>query len=495
MPSSSIRLTWLGRSPFTVPVKRYLGVAVAGLLALGVAAALLRPSRTPHPTAAPFVPPLRAGGRVKNVVLVTIDTLRADHLSLYGYPRQTTPHIDAFARAAMTYENAYATATFTSPSLVSMLTGLYPASHGVRFLRQSLPPDTWTLPGHLRGLGWHTGAVVSNWVLKAGASGLAGEFDEYDDEMTERELKRPDVFERTGERTTDAALRWLGSRTGTAPFFLWVHYIDPHGPYTPPAPFDEKFAGPPGQRVKRAKIPWYQRVGKSPQLGHYIDQYDGEIAYVDEQIGRLFRGLHGQNLLGDTMVVLTSDHGETLTDRHGGPVRYFHHGHHVWEELARIPLLVYEPSGPVGRSRDLVSLVDIAPTILESAGVPHPTRRFDGVALAAHHGEPVFFEAANKRLRAVRWDRFKLIANVPTATSKAVRTATVFDLTADPRERAGNQPSAARHERLLAALDTYLAADRQDLEALRSEVRAALARTAAPDGRDVSRLRALGYVE
>jgi len=472
-------------------VKRYLAIGIA-VVALGVTVALLSGPPSAVPT---FVPPLRAAGPSRNVVLVTIDTLRADHLSLYGYPRQTTPHIDAFARAAMTYENAYATATFTSPSIVSMLTGVYPPSHGVRFLRQSLPTDTWTLPRHLRALGWHTAAVVSNWVLKARASGLAGEFDDYDDEMSEQELKRPDVFERTAERTTDAALRWLENRTRTDRFLLWVHYIDPHGPYTAPAPFNRRFVGPSSQRVKRAKIPWYQRLGKVPELGRYVDQYDGEIAYVDEQIGRLLLGLHGQDLLGETMVVLTSDHGETLTERHRGPTRYFHHGHHVWEELARIPLVVYEPGGPVGRSSDLVSLVDIVPTVLRSVDVPVPRTPFDGVALGTSHVEPVFFEASNKQLRAVRWDRFKLIAKVPTETSKDVRAATVYDLLTDPRERAGSEPNPVRHERLLAALRRYVAGDRQDLQALRSEVQAAQARTAAPDGRDVNRLRALGYVQ
>jgi arylsulfatase A-like enzyme len=481
--------------PFKASVRRYVLVTAGGLLAVALALALLSPSREQRPPVPAFTPPLGLAGRVRNVVLVTIDTLRADHLSLYGYPRRTTPHIDAFARASMTYENAYATATFTSPSIVSMLTGLYPPSHGVRFLRQALPPSQWTLPGHLRGLGWHTAAVVSNWVLKARASGLAREFDFYDDEMTEPEPKRPDVLERTAARTTDTALRWLDGRKRDDPFLLWVHYIDPHGPYVPPPPFDRKFLGPAGQRVRRAKIPWYQRLGKIGELGHYVDQYDGEIAYVDEELGRLLLGLDSQNLFGDTLVLLTSDHGETLTERHGGPTRYFHHGHHVWEELARIPLVVYRPGGPAGRSRELVSLVDVVPTVLRALDVPPPPTRLDGLALSEPHPGPLFVEASNKRLRAVRWDRFKLIARVPTAVSKDVDAATVFDLVADPRERNGRPPTPADHERLLASLRTYLARDHQDLDALRAEVQSALMLTASPDAKDVSRLRALGYVE
>jgi arylsulfatase A-like enzyme len=490
-----VNLTSRRPLPIKVRVKRSVAVAGAGgAVALALAAALLFPARQRRPRVPLFTPPPRSTARVRNVVLVTIDTLRADHLSLYGYPRRTTPHIDAFAAASTTYDNAYATATFTSPSILSLLTGLYPPSHGVRFLRQPRPPQVWTLPGHLRGLGWHTAAVVSNWVLKGSASGLAGEFDVYDDQMTEPEPNRPEVLERNAERTTDAALRWLDARDPGPPFLLWVHYIDPHGPYVPPPPFDGQFVGPAGKRVRREKIPWYQRLGKVETLGRYVDRYDGEIAYVDEHVGRLLLGLERRALLGDTLVVLTSDHGESLVDRHRGPARYFRHGQHVWEELARVPLVVYRPGGTAGRSRALVSLVDVVPTVLRALDVPAPDARFDGAPLAEGHGAPVFVEASDKTLRAVRWGRFKLIARVPTAESKAVAAASVFDLATDPLERHPRPATAPEQARLLVSLGTYLAADRQDLDALRAEVRAATL-AASPDGGDVRRLRALGYVQ
>ncbi len=471
-------------------MRRRILAAAVGILAVAVPV-YVRSRTSGRWSAVPsFTPAIRAPTRPRNVVLVSIDTLRADHLSLYGYPRGTTPHIDAFAAASMTYENAYATATFTTPSIVSMLTGLYPPAHGVRFLRQAIPPRLWTLPGYLRGLGWHTAAVVSNWVLKASTTGLSREFEVYDDQMTEPEPRRPEVLERTAAHTTDAAMRWLADRPRDAPFFLWVHYIDPHGPYVPPPPYDARFVGSTTQSVRREKIPWYQRLGKTRDLGHYVDEYDGEIAYVDEHVGRLLLDLGRQGLLGDTLVILASDHGESLTDRHHGPPHYFHHGHDVWEELARVPLIVYQPGGAVGRSRELVSLVDLVPTVLRALDVPAPPTPFDGVALGEPHPAPLFVEASNKHLRAARWGRFKLIADVPTAGAKAVTEGTVFDLVADPLEREG-RPSLDDE---LASLRAYLARDTQDLDALQTEVRSAIL-TASPDGKDASRLRALGYVD
>jgi choline-sulfatase len=294
-------------------VRRY-GLAVAALaVAIGV---FLWEGGARRSATAPFTPAPQPAARPTNVLLLSIDTLRADHLSLYGYRRETSPHLDAFARGAMAYDNAYTTATFTSPSVVSLLTGTLPAAHGVRFLFQKLPPDTWTLPRYLHAHGWWTGAVISNFVLTASASGLAPQFDEYDDTVAEQEVgHRKRVVQRLAEDTTDAAVAWL-RRNRARPFFLWVHYIDPHGPYAAPAPFDRRFRGSPPERVKEAKIPAYQRLAHITDLGYYVDQYDGEVAYTDEYLGRLLAAVNGLGLLADTLVVVTADHGESLTERH-----------------------------------------------------------------------------------------------------------------------------------------------------------------------------------
>jgi len=446
----------------------------------------------------PFTPAPVPATRPRSVVLITVDTLRPDHLSLYGYERATSPHIDAFARAAMTYDDAYATATFTSPSIVSLLTGVYPAVHGVRFLFQPLADGAWTLPRHLHAHGWRTGAVVSNFVLTAAASGLAAQFDEYDDAVVEEEVQRKKVMQRRADATTDAAIDWLDRHVG-GPFFLWVHYIDPHGPYAAPAPFDARFHGTPGRHVKEAKIPAYQRIRHIADLGYYVDQYDGEIAYMDEHVGRLLAHAADLGCLADTMVVFTADHGESLTERHGGRSVYFDHGHHVWEEMARVPLVVYRAGGATGRSSEMVSLADIVPTVLVTLGVPPPDTPLDGVPLGSDHHPGVIVEAAQKPLRAVRQGPWKLVATVDTTPAKRIESATLIDLSHDRRERtqrpADHDGAAAP---LLAELARHLARDTQDLDALKWDAEVARLKARAPHDpalrARLDRLRALGYV-
>jgi len=464
-----------------------------------VVGALLWGVRGRYSTTPPFTPAPQSAVRPTNVLLLSIDTLRPDHLSLYGYRRATSPHIDAFARAAMTYDNAYTTATFTSPSVVSLLTGTLPATHGIRFLFQKLPASAWTLPRHLHAHGWWTGAVVSNFVLTASSSGLAPQFDEYDDAVVEQQVMRKKVVQRAAEDTTVAAIAWL-ERNRARPFFLWVHYIDPHGPYAAPSPFDRRFSGSASRRVKEAKIPAYQRVLHIGETGYYIDQYDGEIAYADEHVGRLLAGANALGLLANTMVVLTSDHGEGLTERHGGKAVLFDHGHHVWEELARVPLVVYRPGGPAGRSDALVSLADIAPTVLDALAVPRPELAFDGVPLDAATHPDVVIEAAPKPLRAVLRGSWKLLATVDTKPEKTIRSASLIDLRTGGRERPGAPLDGDRATNpLVAELTQYLARDTQDLDALKWEAEIARMKARAPhDARvkgDLERLRALGYVQ
>jgi arylsulfatase A-like enzyme len=447
-----------------------------------------------------FTPAPMPGVRPRNVLLVTIDTVRADHLSLYGYPRATSPHLDAFARAGITYDNAYTPATFTSPSVVSLLTGVYPAVHGVRFLFQPLADGTWTLPAHLRAHGWRAGAVVSNFVLKASASGLAPHFDDYDDRLVEAEVRKgKKIVQRPAADTTDAAVGWLRQHAA-GPFFLWVHYIDPHGPYAAPPPFDRRFRDGPHRLVKEPKIPDYQRILHIADLGYYVDQYDGELAYADEHLGRLLAEANALGLLASTMVIVTSDHGETLTERHGGKPVYFDHGFHVWEELARVPLVVYRPGGPTGRSGALVSLTDIVPTILDALGVPPPAGALDGLPLDRPARPAVLIEAAQKPLRAVRGGPWKLFATVDTTPGKSIRNATLVDLRAGTQERLGTPVDGnGAGPPLLAELARQLARDTQDLETLKWEAEIARMKARAPhDPRvraDLERLRALGYVQ
>jgi arylsulfatase A-like enzyme len=302
--------------------------------------------------------------------------------------------------------------------------------------------------------------------------------------------------QRRARETTDAAIAWL-RRHAARPFFLWVHYIDPHGPYAAPAPFDGRFRGSPRRDVKEAKIPDYQRILHIADLGYYVDQYDGEIAYSDAEVGRLLGAADELGLFASTIVVVTSDHGETLTDRHGGGKHvYFDHGYDVWEELARVPLVVYRPGGPTGRSDALVDLTDVAPTILAALDVPPPEQALDGVPLAdGIQGHDVVIEAANKIRRAVRRGPLKLLAIVDTGPAKAIRQATLVDLRSGiPEARAPSIDGDAAAAALSAELARHLARDTQDLDALRWEAEVARMKARAPrDPRvqaDLERLRA-----
>lgn len=195
-----------------------------------------KPSPSPAPieaSRAPALPPLQIEHR-PDILLISVDTLRPDHLSLYGYARPTSPAIDRFFGEAEIYEAAYSAEANTSPSVVSMLTGLYPARHRLRLFYQRISPDVHVLSDYLSAAGYQTAAVVSNVVLTAEAIGLSTRFDHYDDFVDERE-QRLDVFERRASRTSDAAIAWLDeARDPDRPHLLWVHYIDPHGPYAAP---------------------------------------------------------------------------------------------------------------------------------------------------------------------------------------------------------------------------------------------------------------------
>ncbi len=303
-------------------------------------------------------------GTAPNLVLISVDTLRYDHLSIYGYDRPTSPQIDAFFADGEIYERAYSAETNTPPSVVSLLTGLYPPGHGIRLFLQRIDDDVTTLADVLAAAGYQTAAVVSNSVLASESIGLDRRFDHYDDTVTEREGIRP-VWERRAGPTTDAAIGWLSqARNVAAPYFLWVHYNDPHGPYDPPAETPADFAHEGEQIVPRRKIPAYIQLAENPQDAlEYIDRYDEEISYLDQEVGRLLSEV--QRSPGDTIVALTADHGETMVEHE----TYFSHGYHVWEPLVRVPLLVRRPGGRGRRIQAPVSGVDLAPSLLAYIGV------------------------------------------------------------------------------------------------------------------------------
>ncbi len=359
------------------------GVALAGGVWLVPDAGEAAPSpATPSPVElfpaafhATKVPP--ASG--PNVVLISIDTLRADHMCVYGYHRPTTPRLSRLAGEARVFDRAYCTAPLTGPSVVSMLTGQYPHRHLVRLLWQKITAQNVTLADHLRRAGYQTAAVVSNIAVSDRACGLGGRFDHYDDRVDEPEPHRPSLLERRASRTTDAAVSWLERRRGAqSPFFLWVHYIDPHGPYRAPEDAPVRFAHETPHAVDRARIPDYVYEPGIVNGMDYIDRYDEEIAYTDREVGRLLDALDRLGAGEDALIIVTADHGEHMID---GDHLYFCHGHDVHESTVRVPLIVRHKSVPAGRVDQPVSIVDIFPTVLGILGIPTPGD-IDGYHLA-----------------------------------------------------------------------------------------------------------------
>jgi arylsulfatase len=332
-----------------------------------------RPGRRPAVVAvlaAAVVPALAACARPvpPSVVLITIDTLRADHLGCYGYDREVSPRIDALARESTLFEEARTTLPRTTQSVASILTGRLPKSHGARGLFTRLPDTNTTLAEILRRAGFDTAAFVSNTFLRP-RQGFEQGFDLYDNPEDRWDAN-------SAAAITAAAVRWLDGRSTGRPFFLWTHYLDPHWRYDPPAPwdraFDAAFTGAftlyddleAGRLTKGQVI--FGDVLDVAQDRHVVALYDGEIARTDAAVGALLDRL--ASIDGPVLLVLTSDHGESLGE-HG---YHYAHGEYLYEEGLRVPLIVRYPGVvPAGnRLRSAALNIDIAPTILALAGVP-----------------------------------------------------------------------------------------------------------------------------
>ncbi len=304
--------------------------------------------------------------RGPNVILITVDTLRFDHLGIYGYSRNTSPNIDTFARDSLVFDNGYSHAPVTSSSTGSLLSGFLPHETGV-FQNNALPLRVNTLAEFLKNRGYRTLAVVSNYVLR-GSQNFRQGFDYYDDDMEEKEAVR-ELPERTAGPTTEAALRAL-ERVGDNSFFLWVHYQDPHGPYTPPPHlanlFYEKRDGArtlpfSDTNSSDGSIPSYARLGAHNEYDYYVAQYDSEIYYFDQQFGVLIEKLKELELYNDALILVTADHGESM----GEHDYYFVHENHLYDTLIHIPLFVRFGDSYRGRRHDYVQHIDVVPTVLE----------------------------------------------------------------------------------------------------------------------------------
>lgn len=307
-----------------------------------------------------------------NIIVLTVDTLRADHLARYGYERNTMPAIEAFFDTAVVFDQAVVPRGSTRPSYSSMLTGLYPFRHGVRSNFMVLHDDLVTLPEMLKEAGYHTAAFVSNFVLIGELSGCDQGFDVYDDRLEDLETYQAN-YERVAARTLRSILAWLESDP-PQPFFLFINLIDPHGPYEPPKRFRALYATDQQRMLRLEDIPVYNRKPGVLNFHEYLDAYDAEIRYADEALGILIEQLKAKRLWDDAFVVFTADHGEAFGE-HG---TFFEHHGHVMDETTRVPLAIRLPNGANGaqapaprRVGGLASPMDLLPTVAALLDIEH----------------------------------------------------------------------------------------------------------------------------
>jgi len=445
-----------------------------------------RPPRSARPTP--------ASGNNLNVVLLTIDTLRADHLGAYGYGKPTSPRIDALAAQAAVFESAYTYWPKTRGSFVAMLTGRRDSQTGYGKSHPVVLDFNPTLASVLRDAGYRTAAIVDNGNL-ASEYGYHKGFDAYRETWKEKALATE--MDRT-RAITDGGVAFLRVSGRDRPFFLWLHYVNPHAPYAPPPPYDRAFldarsrsgSALPVVNGYHDGIPKQWAVAGENRLGYYIAQYDGEIATVDREIGRVLDALAGSGLSERTVVMLTSDHGESLGE-HG---YYFDHGEDLFDPSLRIPLLLAVPGGAPGvRSPVLASTLDIVPTLLDAVKVSYPPDLAGSSLLPALHGKAgrdrLF--ARNDRNLSATWDaRLKAVA-VPG--EKATRYA-LFDRIEDPgetRDLGARRPEALRLPRR--ELELFLErADREWAHTRRLVGQAPADTKVGPETCEA--LKALGYV-
>jgi arylsulfatase A-like enzyme len=444
--------------------------------------------------------------RPPNVLLVVLDTVRADALSCYGNPRPTTPNLDRLASEGTRFENAYATCFWTLPSHASLLTGLYPSEAGATSETNQLPQRLTTLAEHLSNAGYRTSAIVRNaWLSQE--RGFAQGFESFIEDW--RDDTSHEAQEEEG--AVELATAWMGERVDNGePFFLFVNLNIAHLPYTPPNSDRARFASRPwsGERVERLMAiqgGWGHLAGRQ-SLGAddfrlLRDLYEAEVSIADRHVGRMLGWLEDRGQIDRTLVIVVSDHGENLGD-HGR----IDHVYSLYDTTVRVPLIVRHPArAQAGSVRsELVSLIDVAPTILEAAGLSDPGLGLPGLALDsselsgrsivfAENGRPINgirllekwfpeFDASSidHSMRMIRSGPFKLIWTADVS-------AELFDIESDPRELEDLSPTRPElGNRLLADLRSWSRG---------IEPRAVPRAFESTDRESLEKLRRLGYVE
>ncbi|MGB7297550.1 MAG: sulfatase-like hydrolase/transferase [Candidatus Aminicenantales bacterium] len=437
---------------------------IAAALAAGVILwVFLRPEKSPAARLEKLWS--ERGVEKPNIILMTLDTTRADHLACYGYPDVKTPHLDSLARRGVLFEQAATTSPLTLPAHCSIMTGMYPTYHNVRINgNTALNEEQTTIAEVLSARGYRCGAFIAAFVLD-GRWGLNQGFKHYDDQFDLKKYKHIDLgaVQRPGNEIMDAALDWL-EKEKDSPFFAWIHLYDPHTPYEPPEPYLSEY-GPRG----------------------LAGLYDGEIAFMDEQIGRCLGWLERNGLNKNTVLILVGDHGEGLGSHGEGT-----HGYYIYDYAVHVPFIVVTPFESLQGVRvpSQVRVVDIFPTLMELAAVGppletqgrsllpdmfRPEKEEDGFAYSESMSPNLQFGWSS--LHALRTTKYKYI-NAPRAE--------LYDLSRDTGEQMNlfaEYPDVAR--KMKQALDRHMEETGRDAPAPQA---------ANLDKETMERLSALGYI-
>ncbi len=435
----------------------------------------------------------------KNVVLIVVDTLRYDHLGSYGYPRETSPALDRFASEGARFEHAYASAPWTKPSIASMFTGLHANSHSVLALEDMLPDSANTLAEELTAAGYRAGAVISQALIGSEYNYQQG-FEYFLEDHAQGHLyvSTPAV--------TEQAIALLDELTlEPRPFFLFVHYFDPHYFYLRHPEYD--FAGERPERIRWSGgitgLRNLEPAANAEERRFLIDAYDEEIRFTDAGIGELLDALRDRKLYDDSLIVFTADHGEEFFE-HG----WLGHSVGITEELVHVPLIIRLPCGEAAGEliKTPTSLVGLSPTILEILGIEPTVRSFrepsfapliheERAAAKGFVPESVYFEVDFERLleseqmksfasvhqQAIRVGQFKLVMDEQSEEFK------LYDIAEDPKE---DHDLSAEKPEIVQSLVLLLRKKMASLAKHRLE----------PERREITpeeteMLRGLGYVE
>jgi len=372
--------------------------------------------------------------RDPNVLLIVIDTLRADHLGCYGYEKTTSPQIDRFSKTGVQFQNVYCQMPTTGPSHAAIFTSRYPRNHGVLKNGWILPNTYQTIAETLKKNYYTTSAIVSSFVLSS-KFGYSQGFDNYDDEISKEgsiphsklgeEHKVTEESEQRADITTRKAVNWIRKNRDDK-FFLWVHYYDPHWPYEPPKSYVKDF-------LKK-------NMNRNEKI---VANYDGEIRFVDDEVGKLLNAVKSLELDSNTLIIIMSDHGEGL-GQHG----WMRHGMFLYDEQCRIPLIMKFPNViPENlRINNFIEAIDVAPSILDLLGLESEKGFIGKSFLPMFQGEkpfpfnPVFLE--RRHYKAGKWGDVEIRGNKFAVREKNFKyiwapekdTKELYKIDDDPKE-------------------------------------------------------------